>query len=198
MSANITMKLDKWQKEVVTSKSARIIVAGARQVGKSTVLREKARLAMKIPRTTVFWFGMSRIVRNTKDLIPNRLENGSRSVQYHQGMARGEHTICLFEEAEYIDRTMLDAAISLIPEQIVLVGTPRIHDMKTYVEGSDILFEEWVSNDHDWHRWHIPYTVCPRITEKHIAQIKRYVEEPMFRSEWKAEFVSNPQQQRDE
>jgi hypothetical protein len=206
--APVGIKLDPWQREVVSTPSKRILLCCSRQAGKSTVGSILAlKTALLLPRQLIILVSPSlrqsselfRKVISILDLLPikpqvieqNRLsirfKNNSRivSLPCSEGTIRGFSGVSLLIEDE---ASRVDDAVYKAIRPMLAVSSGRLVLMSTPAGKRGHFWEAW-SDEEGWTRYKITAHDCPRISKEFLEEERRALGDLWFRQEYECEFL---------
>ena len=124
-----------------------------------------------------------------KNRMSLALSNGSRFIALpgSESTVRGISSVDLLilDEAAYVD----DRIFTAIRPMIAVAGGVMM--MLSSPAGAEGFFHAVdTSLEPGWARWHIPSTVCPRISDGFLLKERELMGEALFRREYLAEYVS--------
>jgi hypothetical protein len=210
----LEFEADDWQKTLLRSAAAQIIMCNSRQSGKSTAVAIKGLWkAVHQPGSLILLISPS--LRQSKELFGKvtgflkslqpvqvleednkascALENGSRIVSL-PGDARtvrgfSSPAMILADEAAFIDDEVF---MALSPMRAVSRG--QLLALSTPFGRRGFFFEQWQNGGDAWQRISVPATDCPRISPEFLKQERESMSEWRFRQEYLCEFVETSDQ----
>lgn len=198
---------DDWQRSVLMSHSRFMVMACARQVGKSTIVavkvthravtapnslvlviaptqRQSKELMMKI-KTFLRISGTELLTDNQTEVI---LANGSRicALPGSEDTVRGFSAVDLIviDEAAFAANELYHTVYPMIQisrGDMVLLSSAYITD--------GFFYEIWTGNDERWEKYRITAYDCPRYDINELEIIRANTPEKAFKAEYLAEFV---------
>ena len=202
---------DAWQRQVLASRSRRLLLACCRQAGKSTVCSVLSlREAMYRPGSLTLMLAPSlrqsqELFRKTVDAylalgapVPTTsttstqivFENRSRIVALpgeNDATIRGFSSVSLLviDEAARVDDSLLFAV-----RPMLAVSRGRLVGLSTPFGRRGWFFNSW-TGDEDWHRIRVTWRDVPRLDPSFIEEERRGMPRLFFSSEYEVEFVDS-------
>jgi hypothetical protein len=207
---SVGLEPDDWQRDVLRSQKARILLNCARQSGKSTVaavialhkaLRDKGSLILVLApseRQAKETFGkLTGFYRRMGHPVPSEsyrkmgleLMNGSRV----EALPGTEKTVRGFSA---VDLLLLDEAARVADElyhairPMLAVSGGRLIMMSTPWARRGVFHQEWVEGI-GWERYEIPASQCPRIPEAFLEEERRTLGKWLYEQEYECVFGEN-------
>jgi Terminase large subunit, T4likevirus-type, N-terminal len=204
---------DPWQKDLLGSKSDRVLLNCCRQSGKSTMtaiialhralyhpgslilclapaLRQSQELFGKV---LGFYRDLGRpVLPQAERKLSLELENGSRIVT----LPGSEKTVRGFSGAALL---IVDEASRVADElyfavrPMLAVSGGSLIMLSTPYGKRGIFFEEW-SLGHGWERYEVPATECPRIPASFLEEERRALPARVYRQEYECSFEETEDQ----
>jgi hypothetical protein len=206
--------LDPWQEKLLRSNHDRILIAAARQSGKSTMcaiiatheilynanslvlvvsrsVRQSGELTTKIKR---FYHLLGEPVKAVAERqLSLTLENGSRVVTLpgDEATIRGFSgpSLILIDEAARVPDDVF-AAVS----PMLAVSGGRLIALSTPSGLNNRFAEWWVDDGHEWERFKTTAADNPRITEEFLAHERKHMTAAEFAQEYEVSFVTDEHQ----
>jgi hypothetical protein len=199
---------DDWQREILTSQDARVLMNCCRQSGKSTVtaalalteaLHHSALVLLLSPslrQSQELYRKVRELYRPHESIVPIvqesalrvELTNGSRiiSLPGSEGTVRGYSAVDLLcvDEASRVDDELFAAISPMLATsngRMILLSTPA--GQRGY------FYEQWMSAN-AWKRVCIPAAACPRISTEFLEQERQSMPPHVFKQEYDCEFMS--------
>jgi hypothetical protein len=205
----LTITLDQWQRDVLSSQARQMLLNVTRQGGKSTIsallglatiMAEEDQLVLIISpgerqskllfqKLMRFYHQLGRPVpAQTVNKLSLELINGSQvhALPGEEGTIRGFSgvNLLLMDEASRI-RDEMNAAV----RPMLAVSGGRTVAMSTPWGKRGWWWEAWEQGGTDWERYEVNVYQCPRIPADFIAQERRTLPAQWFASEYMCEFV---------
>jgi len=205
---------DEHQAKLLTADGGRVLMLGARQVGKSTAAAVKVIYeAAHTPGCTILLASPSgrqsgQIMEKAKafarrlceNLQPAdkgcdgfRLPNGAQVVALpdNEDTIRGfsDPHLIVVDEAAFLSEESYQA---LLPSQAV--GNGQLILMSTPGEQSGFFYKQWTGGGESWTRIAVKATDCPRIDQEFLETARRLHGETQYRREFECEFLAGPDQ----
>jgi len=203
---------DEWQKRILLSPSPKIIVCGGRQIGKSLITAILAlHRAIFYPGSLILVVAPS--LRQSSELFrkivdayirlgsdgPDPLSWTKLSLEFKtrsriQCLPSSEETVrgfssvalAIFDEAARIEDQVFAA---ILPSLAVSRG--KIMMISTPLTRTGFFAKVWFDGGPEWERYHVPSTLCARISAEFLESERRTLGEWMFRREYLAEFAED-------
>lgn len=205
---------DDWQADLLQSPDPRIIIAAARQVGKSTTVASKAlHVALYEPSSLVLLLSpslrqSSELFRKCMDVyravdgLPDssaesalRIEfpNGSRVVSLPGGdggiTIRGysKPRLVVMDEGAYLSDDLISATLPM------LAASPngQLIVMSSPNGLRGFFADVWHNGDESWKRIKVTWRDCPRLNEDAVQLVRQTVGELTYRQEFEVEFLDS-------
>jgi len=184
--------LDTWQKQMLHTKAAMSLVNGARQVGKTTALVQRALQQLRRRNQVVMVLAPGgsneRRIKDLWRVIANLAVTDPKVIVGNEllcGVCTIERKVDLLviDDAAYVDDETISAALSCLKEDgaVVAVSTPR--------SAKGWFYRQWHDQFHG-ERFFMPAVKCPRISREFLADLARTMSDRAFRQEWLAEFLA--------
>jgi Terminase large subunit, T4likevirus-type, N-terminal len=204
---------DAWQENFLRSSSDRVLLNCSRQSGKSTMSAVIAlHRALYCPGSLVLClapalrqsqelFGkVSGFYRDLGRPVPPQgerklsleLENGSRIIT----LPGSEKTIRGFSDAALLlvdEAARVDDGLYYAIRPMLAVGGGSLIMLSTPYGKRGVFYEEWISS-HNWERYEVPASDCPRISEEFLEEERAELPPFIFRQEYECSFVETEDQ----
>jgi hypothetical protein len=204
---------DAWQENFLRSSSDRVLLNCSRQSGKSTMSAVIAlHRALYCPGSLVLClapalrqsqelFGkVSGFYRDLGRPVPPQgerklsleLENGSRIIT----LPGSEKTIRGFSDAALLlvdEAARVDDGLYYAIRPMLAVGGGSLIMLSTPYGKRGVFYEEWISS-HNWERYEVPASECPRISEEFLEEERAELPPFIFRQEYECSFVETEDQ----
>jgi hypothetical protein len=204
---------DAWQENFLRSSSDRVLLNCSRQSGKSTMSAVIAlHRALYCPGSLVLClapalrqsqelFGkVSGFYRDLGRPVPPQgerklsleLENGSRIIT----LPGSEKTIRGFSDAALLlvdEAARVDDGLYYAIRPMLAVGGGSLIMLSTPYGKRGVFYEEWISS-HNWERYEVPASECPRISEEFLEEERAELPPFIFRQEYECSFVDTEDQ----
>jgi Terminase large subunit, T4likevirus-type, N-terminal len=204
---------DAWQENFLRSSSDRVLLNCSRQSGKSTMSAVIAlHRALYCPGSLVLClapalrqsqelFGkVSGFYRDLGRPVPPQgerklsleLENGSRIIT----LPGSEKTISGFSDAALLlvdEAARVDDGLYYAIRPMLAVGGGSLIMLSTPYGKRGVFYEEWISS-HNWERYEVPASECPRISEEFLEEERAELPPFIFRQEYECSFVDTEDQ----
>ncbi len=204
---------DPWQEELLRSDKRRILISASRQSGKSTTTALLAlHQALHVPESLVLVLAPA--LRQSQEFFSkvgefhNRLgeprkaygerrlslelTNGSRIVSLpgSERTVRGFSgtSLLILDEAARVDDSLYFAVrpmLAVSGGQLIMLSTPW--------GKRGVFHEEWMEG-HEWQRFEVPATMCPRISPQFLEQERASLPHLWFVQEYLCEFAEHAMQ----
>jgi hypothetical protein len=204
---------DAWQENFLRSSYDRVLLNCSRQSGKSTMSAVIAlHRALYCPGSLVLClapalrqsqelFGkVSGFYRDLGRPVPPQgerklsleLENGSRIIT----LPGSEKTIRGFSDAALLlvdEAARVDDGLYYAIRPMLAVGGGSLIMLSTPYGKRGVFYEEWISS-HNWERYEVPASECPRISEEFLEEERAELPPFIFRQEYECSFVDTEDQ----
>lgn len=201
---------DPWQMEVLNDNKNRICIRAGRQTGKSTVIAVKAFhmaltkpsqtiiiVSRSLPQSRLMFEKVERLIDDnqwTKSFVTDRTKTrirfDNKSEIYALPAGEGESIrgytadVVILDEAAFIKERVFQAVEPMMASKgpngmLIMVSTPW---------GKQGQFYEAFESD-QFSKYHIPWQVCPRISEEFIDGQRSRKTENEIKQEYEAEFI---------
>jgi hypothetical protein len=204
---------DAWQENFLRSSSDRVLLNCSRQSGKSTMSAVIAlHRALYCPGSLVLClapalrqsqelFGkVSGFYRDLGRPVPPQgerklsleLENGSRIIT----LPGSEKTIRGFSDAALLlvdEAARVDDGLYYAIRPMLAVGGGSLIMLSTPYGKRGVFYEEWISS-HNWERYEVPASECPRISEEFLEEERAELPPFIFRQEYECSFEETEDQ----
>ena len=204
---------DAWQENFLRSSSDRVLLNCSRQSGKSTMSAVIAlHRALYCPGSLVLClapalrqsqelFGkVSGFYRDLGRPVPPQgerklsleLENGSRIIT----LPGSEKTIRGFSDAALLlvdEAARVDDGLYYAIRPMLAVGGGSLIMLSTPYDKRGVFYEEWISS-HNWERYEVPASECPRISEEFLEEERRVLSSWVYRQEYECSFEETEDQ----
>lgn len=203
------LRPDPWQRDVLRSRSRRLLLNITRQGGKSTTTAVKAlHRALFTRRSLVLLLSPS--LRQSQELFAKvlstyedagrpvpaesastqmlRLTNGSRII----ALPGNEKTIRGFSGVDLLvidEASRVDDALYYSVRPMLAVSGGELMAMTTPFGKRGFFYQEWTEGGEDWTRVQVAADKCPRITADFLAEERRRLGELWYRQEYFCEFI---------
>jgi phage terminase large subunit-like protein len=213
IAADVGLRLDPWQRDLLRSTALRILLCCARQTGKSTtaaliaivtaIAQAGALVLLVSPsqrQSGELFRTVMRYLREVPDASEIRAEsalrvelsNGSRIV----ALPGDERTIrgyagaalIVLDEAARVDDELLAAV-----RPMLATSQGRLIALSTPAGKRGFFYEAW-HGDESWHRVRVPASECPRISQEFLDEELRELGEQRFAEEYRLEFIEDGDQ----
>ena len=198
---------DPWQAELLGSSSARVLLNGTRQSGKSTMASVLAlHKALLAPGSLILILApaerqakelFSKVVLSYRTLghvIPTasytklgmELSNGSRI----EALPGSERTIRGFSGVDLLivdEASRVDDGLYFAARPMLAVSGGSLLMLSTPAGKRGVFFEEWTGG-FGWERYEVPASQCPRISEAFLAEERRSLPDWVYRQEYMCSF----------
>jgi hypothetical protein len=199
---------DSWQRNLLRSQAARILLLASRQIGKSTCTACVALLEASLSDEALVLM-VSRSERQSAELFAkvakfNRelaLVPTARELSLSIQLANGSRLVALPGDPETIRGysgprlVVLDEA-SLIPDTVLAAVLPmtvaskgRLICLSTPMGKRGFFYEKWIDNDPNWLRINAKASECPRIDPAALAEQRKSLGERIYAQEFDNAFV---------
>jgi hypothetical protein len=205
---NFSLKLDSWQRQVLSRRDRRLILNCARQTGKSTVialialheaiyfapalvllLSPSLRQSSELFRRVASFYSRlgSPVPSEAETLLRLELKNGSRIVSLpgKEATIRGFSGVSLLivDEAARVPDSLY---LSVRP--MLAVSGGRLILLSTPFGTRGFFFREWRDGE-GWKKVKVKATDCPRISQKFLAEERQVLGDWWYRQEYLCEFL---------
>lgn len=202
---------DEWQGELLRSTAKQVVLNCSRQSGKSTTIAALAEFTATyepgalvlllsptqrqsgelFKKTVDFHTGQdSPIPLETETKLTLEMSNGSRiiSLPGRPDTIRGYSAprLIVIDEAAFADDELYEAV-----RPMLIVSGGRIVLMSTPMGKRGFFHDVWMNGGHDWQRFEVPATKCPRITPAALATEQRSMPSWKFNQEYLCSFEDN-------
>jgi hypothetical protein len=204
---------DLWQEEFLRSSAERVLLNCSRQSGKSTMSAVIAlHRALYYPSSLVLCLApalrqsqelFAKVANFYRDLgrpVPPQgerklsleLENGSRIIT----LPGSEKTIRGFSDAALLlvdEASRVDDGLYYAIRPMLAVSGGSLIMLSTPYGKRGVFYEEWISG-HEWERFEVPASQCPRIPEAFLREEKKTLPPFIYRQEYECSFEETEDQ----
>jgi hypothetical protein len=204
---------DLWQEEFLRSSAERVLLNCSRQSGKSTMSAVIAlHRALYYPSSLVLCLApalrqsqelFAKVANFYRDLgrpVPPQgerklsleLENGSRIIT----LPGSEKTIRGFSDAALLlvdEASRVDDGLYYAIRPMLAVSGGSLIMLSTPYGKRGVFYEEWISG-HEWERFEVPASQCPRIPEAFLREEEKTLPPFIYRQEYECSFEETEDQ----
>jgi hypothetical protein len=211
----LSIEPDEWQEDFLRSSSDRVLLNCSRQSGKSTMsavialhralyypgslvlclapaLRQSQELFGKV---ADFYRDLGRpVAPQGERKLSLELENGSRIIT----LPGSEKTIRGFSGAALLlvdEASRVDDGLYYAIRPMLAVSGGALVMLTTPYGKRGVFYEEWISGvGHEWERFEVPASQCPRIAETFLREEEESLPPFIFRQEYECSFEETEDQ----
>jgi hypothetical protein len=204
---------DSWQEEFLRSSADRVLLNCSRQSGKSTMSAVIALhralyhpgslvlcLAPALRQSQELFGKVSSFYRDLGRPVPPQgerklsleLENGSRIIT----LPGSEKTIRGFSDAALLlvdEASRVDDGLYYAIRPMLAVSGGSLIMLSTPYGKRGVFYEEWISG-HEWERFEVPASQCPRISEAFLREEEETLPPFIYRQEYECSFEETEDQ----